>query len=135
MPTGNFNVSGAVFVLDSSEAKSVDPNYFSADENPITVSLNDNHIVNKISPDDVNFNSPLVWKKVVIAYSPSGSEQYKHLTFRYTPNGFQAYTAWSSYSKNGTWSLRNVHITNYAGAILKLGSEYFTAGDDITLTS
>jgi len=135
MSTGNLNVSGAIFVLDLSEAKATTPNSFTADDFPISVSLNDNYIVNKISPANSDFNNPLIWKKVIIAYSPLGSDQYKHLTFRYTSTGFEAYTAWSQYSKMGTWQLKRAHITNSAGAILRLGPEYFTAQDDITLTS
>lgn len=126
---------GFLGIEDENTARVFNYSIFTADDEPVTVTLNQNYISGKIPHTNTDFNTPLLWKKISISYRPPISNQYKHLTFRPSENEFQSYTSWSQYSQLGTWNLQKVTITGWHGGVLHLNDDQFSSSDDITITS
>jgi len=81
------------------------------------------------------FVSASDWKKVVLAYEISGSEQYINFTFRPREGSFVQWKSIHPDTDLGTWSVRNSYVTTWAGAVLSLDDSSFTSSDDIVITS
>lgn len=131
MAIGTHNLSGRVEVLDQTVTTLISYSAVVAGGSPVLFTLSDNYLINKI-PDNPQTNDPLAWNKVILAYSPAGSNQFKSLTFKRSSGTMQCVESWSAFATKGTWSVDKVYVVNHEGVIVKADGSGFV-GDTITV--
>lgn len=132
MPNG-YNNLGASTTIQSDSVKIFDSMSFSADGEPVYLTLNENYLINQLNNLTTDFNITSLWKKIVVSYSPENSEQIKILSFRRRPSDFKCTTSWTTYAYTGTWKVYKIYIVNQDGALIEYNGSNFP-NDDITIS-
>ena len=125
------NLPGRVEVLDQGTTTLISYSAVVADGSTVPFTLSDNYLSNKM-PDNPQTNDPLTWNKVILAYSPSGSDQFKSLTFKRSSGAMRCVESWSTYAIRGTWSVNKAYVINKDGVIIKIDGSAFSS-DTITV--
>lgn len=131
MAIGTNNLSGRVNVLNEATTTLVSYNNVVGGGSSTVFTLSDNYLINKL-PDRVQINDPTLWKKIVLACTPTSGNQFKSLTFRRSSGTMKCTESWSTYSIRGTWSIDKIYVVNLDGFVLEVDGANFSS-DTITV--